>query len=412
MRPARPRPVFGPLALFAAFALPGAAAAQDSCGTARWIGGSELGANLSTAFGPITEDISVAATAPTLLRFAVDTATEVRVEAQGIDGADPVAELYRADGGFIAEDDDGGGNLASRIETFVDGGVYCLSVRGYDARAIGVTVRVGLMEHEPLTAGFSSGGSSDNVCTPGTEAAQIADGPLDLVVAGGATEVVGSAASQPFWRFTLSEPTRLTLTAENEAADPILALYSGTGSLIDENDDFDGLNSRLDFVEPLEAGEYCVALSALSDADAPITLGIEIFDESSFLRERYDLAEMSPPPGSDYPVTDLGTLGAIAARDVVIGDRAQWVRFRLEEPGLVLAQALGSGDQVDTVLTLFRETGQQIDMADDYGGSRDARMATPLERGVYLLAVTNYSGGSGSGAARLILERYVRADEK
>ncbi|MEM9009589.1 MAG: PPC domain-containing protein [Pseudomonadota bacterium] len=387
-----------------------AGAAAQSCAEAGWIGGDEATANLSTAVAPIEQALEVDGTSRSFVRFRVDGDADVRLEAAGQDGADPVAELVALDGRLISEDDDSGGNLASRIETTIGEGTYCLTVRGYYDDQMMTDIRIGLQSQEAMTVGGSGGSYGTSVCTAETAAAELVDGTLDAALStSGQITTGGTADGAPFHRFRLEAPTQLSITAENENADPVLTLYDEQGSVLAENDDFDGLNSRLDFVEALPAGTYCIGLTALSDSQQRIELTVAAFDEAQFLQSAYARGEMSPPPGSDYPVDDLGPLATTLSNDFVLTGSARWIRFEVSEPSLVLINALGSASGMDTRLALFTEAGRRLDENDDFGGGFDSRLVTPVDPGVYMIALTTVGGSGTAGAARLIVERYIRA---
>ena len=270
---------------FSALALP--AAAQGLCGgvgdNGQWIGGTEDMSDITTATNYMEQMALVLMGNEYVALFNVSAATDVRVEAEGRGAGDPVIDLRNATGDIVLSDDDSGGNGASRGEMFLDPGTYCLSMRSYDGTPMTGFVRVGLLSHEALTDGMTAieeppidepyyGGTCDLAA-----AIPMATGAIDDMLAGGVT-FTGTATDAPFLSFQLASDQMITVTAENETADPVIAIYDEYGNWIGENDDYNGLNSQIDITYPLYAGNYCVTLSALSDTSAPITVTVKAYD--------------------------------------------------------------------------------------------------------------------------------------
>lgn len=393
----------------AAAALP--AAAQDLCGGAAangtWIGGSDETSDIASGFGPFDMTAQVPAGGEHVAIFNVSTASDVRVEAAPVADGDTVIDLLDASGVVILSDDDGGGFLASRGEISLDPGTYCLATRSYDDAALTADVRVGLTVHDPITSGGFN--DYDAVCLPETEAVSFGGANLNEGLEAGVA-ATASIGDTPFYRFNLSEPTSISFTAENQSADPILRIFDNTGYMLAENDDYDGLNSRLDFVQPLEAGTYCIGLIALSDPGAPVTVTANAFSEQDYLETLYNNAETSPPLDGSYPVTDLGLISTRARADVRVDDDLIWHQFQVDQPGLILIEGIGTGG-VDAMLTLFDDFGRMITQNDDYGQSLDAQIAARVQPGTYVLAVgrpADYFYGE-PGITRVGIEMFVSA---
>ncbi len=88
--------------------------------------------------------------------FTLSAPTDIRVEAAGRGSGDPIIDLLDSTGGMILSDDDSGGNAASRAETSLDAGTYCMSLRSYDGGPMTAFVRIGRQEQEALTEGVSA----------------------------------------------------------------------------------------------------------------------------------------------------------------------------------------------------------------------------------------------------------------
>lgn len=393
-------------ALLVATALP--AYAQDCGGIGSngiWIGGA-----------PETSDISVAASHQEQLAlvllgnqyvslFSVSAPSDVRLEAEGRGSGDPLIELYDAAGNSIGFDDDGGGDTSSRLETFLSPGNYCLTMASYDNTPMTGTVRIGRLDHEPLTTGVSNGGGA--VAGAGCESAvPLGNGSLNGQLMSGISQT-NSITGTPAYGFSLDAPAMITVTAENESADPVLSLLDANGIVLAENDDFDGLNSRIDMSTPLAAGEYCISLSALSDGNAPVTVTVSDYDPVEALRIQYDSGEISPPLDGSHPVTNVGTITTRTRQDVTTqGGVASWFSFEVQDAGLLVIEVIGAGGG-DPVITLFDDLGREVGYDDDGGEGLDSMLAARVNPGTYVLGLNDLS--EASGLMRIVVERYVPA---
>lgn len=375
------------------------ALAQDICGgfgdNGIWIGGDEASSDIATADTYQEQMALVLGGNEYVSLFTLSGPTDVRVEAAGRGAGDPIIDLLDASGGIILSDDDSGGNAASRAETSLDAGTYCMSMRSYDGGPMTAFVRIGRQEQEALTEGVDTSGGGGAL------------GSCDEAVPFGAlgSSMSASAMQTPYWRFELDAPTALTIVAENETADPVITLYGPGEAYIDENDDYDGLNSRLDVVEPLAPGTYCLGIDALSDEDAPITVSISAYDAEEALQTLYGRGEVAPPLDGTVPITDLGVLDSRLRQDIQANTDTQWFTVEILDPSLLVTEAIGGGSS-DPWLVVYDDFGREVGMNDDYGDGLDSLVMARLQPGVYIVGVRQYEG---QGLIRLLLERYVRA---
>lgn len=396
--------------------LPTVAMAQLSvCGTSpanvQPFGG--FGADVTSISAPAQMQIQLSPGVDNYLQFNVSAPTDVRIEATDDSGVDPVMVLIDASGNELASDDDGGGGRASRIETSLSAGSYCARVYNFSSNNGPTTVQLSRWDQAPITVGASSGGGGAEACTAATPAAQIAFGPLNGAVSGGGQVNFSRTGDVTYHRFTVDNPLGLTITANNAEADPVLRVYDNSGNVVAENDDYDGLNAQIDMQSPLQPGDYCIAVSALSNGELPIDVSVRAFDEQAFLFARYGTGEASPPIGGAYPIDSIGLIQTAFSGDVLVGKDARWLMFEVAEPSLMLIQGIGNGG-ADSQLYLYNDRGQQLGFNDDNGmgsNSRDSQIAAELYPGRYLAAVLlyNYEDGSPSEPVRVSLQRYVRA---
>jgi hypothetical protein len=400
-----------------AVALP--AAAQGLCGgvgdNGQWIGGTEEMSDISTAAAHLEQMALVLMGNEYVALFNVSAATDVRVEAEGRGAGDPIIDLRNAAGDIILSDDDSGGNGASRGEMFLDPGSYCLSMRSYDGTPMTGFVRVGLLSHEALTDGMGDvplepdlpdvepyyGGSCDLAA-----ATPLSTGPVDDMLASGVT-FTGTASDAPYLSFQITGEHMITVTAENETADPVIGIYDEYGNWLGENDDFNGLNSQIDITYPLYTGTYCITLSALSDTSAPITVTVKAYDQAAGLIAMYERGEAAPPLDGSYPITDLGSLDARIRQDIQTNDITTWFKVDIKEGGLLVTEAVTNG-MGDPSLVLFDDFGRQVAWNDDANNTLDSMIAARVLPGTYLIGVRQFGGGQ-QVLTRMLFERYVPA---
>lgn len=387
--------------LFAFAALPAAAQDANLCGglggAGQWLGGDEAASDISTAPSHVEQMALVLLRNEYVGLFNVSEAGDYRIEAMGRGGGDTVIEVTDAAGNFVISDDDSGGEGSSLAETFLNPGTYCVAMRSFDGTPLTGFVRAGRIDQEPLTPGFGGGaqtGSGD--CDLSQAQPLIFDEP-----------VTQSFTDQRFYRLQLDSPQALSLTAENEDADPILTLFDDAGNWLAENDDFDGLNSRIDMIDPLPMGEYCISLGLYGDEDAPITVTASAYDAEEAQRILYARGDAAPSLDGSYPVTNLGEIATRQREDATVSDEAQWYSFDVYEGGLMLIEAISQGNG-DPVLIMYDDLGRQVGYNDDGGEGLDSLLTVRVQPGTYLVAVKQLNEDT-TGLVRMVFERYVPA---
>ncbi len=384
----------------------GTAQAQDYCGGAgtdgQWIGGSEAASDISTADAYREQMALVLSGNQHVSLFSLSAPTDVRVEAAGRGNGDPAFDLFDADGNIVVSDDDSGGNGAARAELSLQPGTYCLNMASYDGAPMTAFVRIGRSDQEALTTGAGTGSTGSPPAVSGSCGDAAPLGTLDGPLTG-----TGSANATPFWGFSLAAPTPITVTAANEAADTVITLFDANNTVLGENDDFNGLDSQLDFTDGLPAGDYCLQVAALDDGDAPVDVAVSVYDPQAAIAALYASGEAAPPLDGTIAITDLGTLSNRLRRDEQVTDTATWFSFTVSDPGLVLIEAIGAGSGVDPWIALYDDLGRQIEINDDSAGGLDSMIAARISNGGFLLAVKQLD--SGRGTVRLLMERYVPA---
>lgn len=390
--------------LLALAALPAAAQDLTLCGGAgangQWLGGDQANSDISTSPDYIEQMALVLMRNEFVGLFTVSQPGDYRIEAAARGNGDTVLDVRNAAGDVAASDDDSGGNGASRAETTLEAGTYCVSMRSFDGAPLTGFVRVGRMEHDPLTDGTTPPDISTEpdvaVCDLTTAA------PIRL----GET-VTNPVSSQRFYALQLDDAATITLTAENETLDPVLTLYDDAGNWLAENDDFEGLNSRIDMAAPLAAGQYCIALRGYNEEGQSVTLSVTEYDAAAAQTALYASGDAAPPLDGSYPVTALGELATRLRADATVGADAVWYSLDITESGLVLVEAIAQ-NQGDPVLSLFDDLGRQIAYNDDSAGTLDAMLTARVQRGTYLVAIKQLDRTTQS-IVRVVFERYIPA---
>lgn len=382
-------------------AMPALAQDANLCGGAgaqgQWLGGDEANSDISGTFDYLEQMALVLMRNEYVGLFNVSVPGDYRIEAAGNGSGDTVIDIRDASGEIVISDDDSGGNAASRAETFLNPGTYCVSLRSFDGSPLTGFVRVSRPEHEPLTEGFMM----DDGMMGGECDLSMAQ-PIEL-----GQSMTSAINATPYYSLNLANPTAISMTAENENADPVLSLYDSNGDWLAENDDFDGLNSRIDMADTLPAGQYCIGLHALSDEFAPVTLTVSEYDPEEVMMSLFARGEAAPPLDGVYPVTKLGEITTRLRQDVNVGGDAAWYAFDVYDGGLMLVEAIAQG-QGDPVLFMYDDLGRQVGYNDDADGTLNSLLTVRIQPGTYLVAVKQLDGAT-QGFIRLVFERYVPA---
>ncbi|MEM8850178.1 MAG: ABC transporter substrate-binding protein [Pseudomonadota bacterium] len=372
-----------------------------------WIGGTEAESDVSAATSAFDGEGQVPIAGHMVRMFTLSEPADIRVEVAAIPAGDPYISVFDRDGTEVAADDDSGGDFASRVEAALDPGTYCLAARSYESGVTDVAVRIGRADHDAMTDGGAPmpparvdlpdgpGCFTDDTPTLGT----------GLTAATMDTSASGTVAERPAYGFALAEPTSLSILATSDLGDPLIVLLDDDGNELAENDDFDGLNSRIDLTDPLPAGSYCVEIEDLNGAANEITVSLQGYDPAEIRARRIDDAEIAPTGQDEVAIRDLGPLDSALLADVNATGAATWLRFDVPQGGLLLAEAVGNG--ADPAITLFDRVGRQVGYNDDGPTGLDSQMAVRLFPGTYLMAVRLIA--DGNAPVQVVLERYIPA---
>lgn len=377
-----------------------------------WVGGDEAGSDLAAPDALFEGEGRVPIAGHLVRMFTLSEAARLRIEVRALPAGDPYIAVLDAAGTTVAEDDDSLSDLGSRIDAEFEPGTYCLAIRSYEAGMTDVAFAVG-------QAGAMDGGEipdpgagADLPASAGAgcfeaETPSLGVG-LDTTAILAGTARTATAEAAPAYAFDLAEPATLTVTATSETGDPLIRLLDAERVVVAENDDAVGLNSRIERMEPLPAGAYCLEVEDLNGPGNDITVSLSGFDPAADRARRLALAEIAPETSDAVKVTELATLDGVLLADATLVDGARWFRFELPTGGLVLFEAIGDG--VDPVVTLFDRAGRRLGENDDGPGGLDSLLIQRLLPGTYLVAVRSASGLTATGGVRLLMERYVPAE--
>lgn len=362
------------------------AMAQDFCPGA-WMG--ETADASDPAASALTVQTFVRAGHGYAGQFQLADGQSVRIEAKGAFGGDPLAELYDTNGTLIISDDDGGGDLAARTVVDLPAGEYCLVVRSATGGILPVEVQVSLPEQTALLP------EPEGCWTLPDRAAVGSDGAVQMI-----------PVSDPV-ALDLELEGVIRLRAQAADADTVLELYDANGEMIAQSDDADGLNAQID-TETLPQGKYCAILRTYEADGSEVAVTAQTLDPAMLARGRVDAGEISPMPGSDHPVTDLGTLEGRIIRELPLQAAMSWMRVELDTPGLMLIDLLAIGE-TDPTLVLFDEAGRPLGRNDDAGpGALSSQLAVPVTAGAYLIGLGAVAGNEGP--VRLVVDLYLRVE--
>lgn len=359
---------------------------------------------LEDPVGAGMEAVSLNGSVPYAYTFSVEDGTNMSLVARSTT-LDTLLTLVDINGNEIASDDDGAGGTDSHIgiDYGLPAGDYCVAVTGYDNTATG-PADLTISEYSE-NVGSGSGGGSNAPANPCGDPSN-----TTTVSAGETIQGFLDGASSDF-RFDLSEPMAMRLTATSNNMDTYLWLYTAEGSLLGENDDADGLGtgSRIEYSDQLPVGSYCAVVTPFGgEGSGNFDLQLMELSEEALLKEAYENAELMPPASSGIEMIDLGLLQRNLRTDNA-GGETQWYLFEVEEESFVVIDSASVGAVSEIALFDYEGSGQRIASSQVNAESISARLVKKIGSGIYALAVVpDRSASAGVGASALSLQRYIR----
>ena len=341
-------------------------------------------------------------TTPVRYRYTMQPGTSLQVDVVPADGSelDPMLTITDvATGEVLAEDDDGGGSLASRAQLHTD-------VR----RQIEITVTA-----FAFFSGEESSGEFELQLRPSTYTAP----RTEAVSFGSQTGGRVRAGEKRYYTIEgeAGQLLEVALVAEGDEIDPTLAIYGGTNvesdPLATDDDGGEDLNSLVRFVLP-ESGTYTIAVEPYGDTSGRYTLHIGAPREHTIQAPQQVLGLGEPSSGylgAGYEdgsldpavITYQLTPEAVAAIRAGAGE----VTFNMTAP---VIDDVVFPSSIDAMLELGFETplGFANMMQDDDGGEGlNARIAvdlSPMAEGGDWLERLRIRASSISGGGAFAIE--------
>lgn len=287
---------------------------------------------------------------------------QVRLDSTGL--ADPFLTLYGGDGVAQLSDDDGGGNLNSRLDfTVTQGGRFYVGVRDYDRGIGNYAVSVALAVSDDF--------ADDARTSAGLGVGQAVDGRIE--VAGDEDWLAVSLTAGQGYVFDLTS---------SGLADPYLALFNAAGTLAASDDDgAGGLNARI-VLQPTASGTYYLAAMDYASGTGAYRLSATTMNTD-------DYPETTATPGQLTVGGSLnGQIEAAGDRDAVAVSLQAGETYELRMTGAGLP---------DPYLSLHDAAGNALLADDDSGGGRNAMLTyTATTSGTFYVLARDYGGGTGA----------------
>lgn len=375
----------------------------------------ELREPLRQGFDQRSVQLDIARSEARYLDFTLDGAQPLFLRTDGGD-SDPLLALFDSTGAVVGFDDDGAGDLNSRLQFDLDAGAYCAQVRLHGVEPADATVALILSTDG---AGFPAGPPPEPGMGPmpcDTEALQddlgvLTAGRLPASLSGRVAEGIGQVA----WRFSLDAETPLLIDAVSNDIDTVLSLYDANGALAYENDDHPeatGSNSRL--AEALPAGDWCLAVAPYDDTTTGNVLVVASAPPADMVLGG---GAVSGGPDGGTDLAGCGDLSAlpVLAEGLAAGFAPQVWDWNVAENGradfrLSLSEALevqldAGSPSLDTVMTVFDAVGGFLFENDDHPDvmGNGSRVVERLEAGDYCVSVRGFGGAGGDFAVGVAL---------
>ena len=318
------------------------------------------------------------------IRFAATAGTTYVVATTNLGAAsDTVITLY--DGALtpVAEDDDGNGNAASRIE-FVAAASQSYSVRIRDANptAYGAATQYDVSVTAPAAPGAGDAFEPDD--TPATAASIPTDGTRqshDFHVAG----------DQDWARFVAEAGYRYVIETVDlgPESDTVLHLFNAAQAELGANDDGgEGSASRLEYAPATSETLYVRVTHYSAAASGPDT--------------RYDLRVTAVDQGGDAHEPDdsmtqastIATDGSAQAHTFHQPGDVDWIRFSATAGQQYIIATSDLGPATDTVIALYDADHNRLQSSDDDGEGLASRIVfVPRVDGTLYVRIAGYDPG-------------------
>jgi len=292
---------------------------------------------------------------------------------------DPYFYLFSESGDLIAQNDDASGTLNSRLFYVAsqDGPAFAAAA-SYGSSTGDYILSV---ENVPIADDIPGDTSSREELVEGAEVRSRVDFPGD----------------QDWFRVTLDagDTYQFDLRRNNGSrdplVDPLLYLYDEDGELLDANDDFAYLESRLFYTASEDQIVYAGA-AGYSDSVGEYVLSLENITVSDTI------------PG-DISTNERLTVGEEVRNTIDFPRDDDWFQVALEGGGTYQFDLLGDNDApqplIDPFLSIYDSDGVLIDFNDDYDGLNSRLIYSPADDEIVFASAMAFSSGTGAYILRL-----------
>ena len=322
-------------------------------------------------------------------RFSATVGTHYVIQTQNLgSSSDTYMYLY---GGFgpdgsilIAQDDDSGGGLASRIAWTATGtGTYYVRVRHYSSTVYGSNTSYDLA--------VTGTGSAADWYEPDNSAAQA----KPIAVNGSAQSHTFHIAGDNDWvYFSASPGTSYTLQTSNlgSCSDTYLYLYGTDGSTLIASDDDSGgsLASRIVWT-PTSSGTYYARLRHYSSS-----AGGSCASYNFAITGTASNADPYEPDNSAAQASTITVNGSAQSHNIHVAGDNDWAKFTATSGTSYVIETLNLGSCGDTYLYLYGTDGSTVLLSDDDSGDGLASriMWSSSTSGVYYVRVRHYNSSA------------------
>jgi hypothetical protein len=188
-------------------------------------------------------------------------------------------------------------------------------------------------------------------------------------------------AGHEYWFSVRSAGTGFLTVETTGSVDTYLEAYDASYNLIDENDDGDGFNARLDlFVE----------------SGATYLLKLRGYDED--VTGPYSIRALFEAAPADAGNTERSRAVLLKQDDSIpvfirSSSESRWYRYDLtRQKNLLIIRTTGNSD---TYLKLYDSQGRLLSEDDDSGENNNAMLFERLNPGTYYIEMTLYTGRAG-----------------
>ena len=266
---------------------------------------------------------------------------------------DTYLKAFDASRVLIAENDDGNDNYNAKLEIFVEAGkTYLFRLTEYDDSAGSYQIRA---THTSLTSKELRFGS----WVPGN---------------------LGRGEEQ--WFNVKASQAGLLIVETSGNTDTCLRAYSGSGSFLREDDDGgDDGNARIELFTEAGASYYFKLSGYDGEAGSyQIRSGFESIPSD---------AERNTERSRATPIK-LGEAATVYFR---VPAESMWYRYDIPRDGTVFV--IQTRGNLDTTLTLYNSSGNEIDEDDDSGEGSNAMISRRLNSGTVYVKVSDLDEGVG-----------------